>query len=374
MFRQSDTQKIIFSGGGSGGPVIPLLAVAEELLRDGMDRVEFIFVGTHDGPERAMVADFNQDYAPMRFIPLISGKWRRYFSWLNFLDIFKVAVAFFISLKIIFQERPSVVISAGGFVSVPLVWAAALFRVPIIIHQQDLRPGLANRLMAPFAQHISVTFEKSLSDYGHRAVHIGNPTRSLKIDAAEIEAVKKKFNLLPELPLLLVSGGGTGATGINRLLFAAASELGKFCQIIHIVGPGKKSDNPPDATNYQFWEILPHRDFLSLLILADLVVSRAGLASLSELSVYHKAVIMIPMPCSHQEDNAALAEASGSALVLHQAGLSAEALTAEIKNLLADQQRLRALQLNISNLIKAGAVTALANLIRETLPSVNKKI
>ena len=148
----------MFSGGGTGGPVTPLLAVASELLRDDKN-LNLIFVGTKTGPVEELIDKFKD--GKIKFITIPSGKLRRYFSLQNFLDLFKIISAFFKSLKVLRNERPDLVISAGGFVSVPLVWAAAAKNIPILIHQQDMRAGLANKLMAPFARVITVTFEKS---------------------------------------------------------------------------------------------------------------------------------------------------------------------------------------------------------------------
>ena len=157
---------IIFSGGGTGGSVAPLLAVAEELLQEAgaSSGPRLIFIGTKNGPEKEMVASFNAEIGKMEFLSLISGKWRRYFSIHNLLDIFKVVAAWFRSFGLLAKYHPDLVISAGAFVSVPLVWAAAAKNIPVLIHQQDLRPGLANKLMAPWARVITVVFEKSLID------------------------------------------------------------------------------------------------------------------------------------------------------------------------------------------------------------------
>ena len=154
-------KKIMLSGGGTGGSVTPLLSLAEELIKEDKD-IDLSFVGAKNGPEKELIAGFKGK--EIRFLTLPSGKLRRYFSAANFFDIFKIIGAFFKSLAVLRQERPAIVISAGSFVSVPLVWAAACRRIPILIHQQDIRPGLANKLMAPFARVITVTFEKSLID------------------------------------------------------------------------------------------------------------------------------------------------------------------------------------------------------------------
>ncbi|MCX6798263.1 MAG: glycosyltransferase, partial [Candidatus Falkowbacteria bacterium] len=190
--------RIILSGGGTMGSVTPLLVLAEELK----NRYDFIFVGTRHGVERGIVTKL--DY--LKYKPLISGKWRRYFSLYNFLDLFKVKIAFWQSLWFLRKVRPALVISAGAYVSVPLAWAAYFLKIPVLIHQQDIRPGFANRLMAKTAKIITVTFKKSLADYGAKAVWVGNPYKDLKRENSE--RIVAAFRLKENLPLVLALGGG----------------------------------------------------------------------------------------------------------------------------------------------------------------------
>ena len=159
--------KIMLTGGGTGGSVSPLLAVVDELKKQG-DYYSFVWVGTKKGPEKFMV-----EREGIKFITIANGKLRRYFCLQNFIDPFKIIFGFFQSIKILNKERPKIVMSAGGFVSVPAVWAAGLLRIPVLIHQLDARPGLANKLMAPFASVVTTTFEKSVNDYGNKAEWIG---------------------------------------------------------------------------------------------------------------------------------------------------------------------------------------------------------
>lgn len=371
MNKDNNIRKtVLLTGGGTGGSVTPLLAVAEELWRtnQGSD-LKLIFVGNHRGPEREMVATFNANIGEMKFIPLISGKWRRYFSLQNFFDVFKIIVAYFQSFVLLRRERPKIIISAGGFVSVPLVWAAARKKIPILIHQQDVRPGLANKLMAPFARVITVTFEKSLLDYGAKAVWIGNPIKLLSTTDQElrIKAVKNKYNLRESQPLVLVTGGGTGAVAINDLIFGAVPELIKFCQVLHLTGSGKLSPEINHSTYYQALEMVTHQDFLELMLVAEVVVSRCGLASLTELSALSKPAILIPLPESHQEDNAAVFDRAAAAVVLSQNELTPEILMAEIKRVLGDQSLKEKLKNNIAKVIKRGAVQNLTGIIGEIL-------
>ena len=165
--------KLLFTGGGTLGSVMPLLAVLEELkLRDpGLD---FLWVGTGKGPEKQIV-----ETGGAHFKSIISTKLRRYFDARNFFAPFFIVLAFFQSFFLLRKERPSIVVSAGGFVGLPLIWAAWCQKIPILIHQEDAIPGLANRLAAPFAKKITVTFPKSADAYPkNKTAILGNPVRA----------------------------------------------------------------------------------------------------------------------------------------------------------------------------------------------------
>jgi len=371
MAENIKTRKIMLSGGGSGGPVAPLLVLAEELLKDNSG-LEIIFVGTSYGPERKMISTFSEHQKKIKFIPIISGKWRRYFSIYNFLDVFKIIMAFFQSLFILLLEKPNLVISAGGFVSVPLVWAAHFINIPILIHQQDVRPGLANRLMSKMARVITVTFEKSLLDYGAKAVLVGNPTKKIIINEnnGALQELREKYHLDKNQAFLFIFGGMTGALGINNLVFKSRDELIKQFQIIHLCGRGKfphpESKNYSDY-QYQVFESLNNNDFLSLISIADLIVSRAGLGSLSDLSVLEKPAIIIPIPDSHQEDNAEMLTQTGAALVLSQKELTPEKFVLEIEKLFVDKARQERMRNNIKKIIKPGAGEKLAGIVWEII-------
>lgn len=360
----------MFSGGGTGGSVTPLLAVAEELSRaDSAHRWRFIFVGTKNGPEKDLVAAFNRERGEMRFTTLIGGKWRRYFSVHNLLDIFKIIAAWFKSFSLLAAYRPDVLISAGAFVSVPLVWAAACRKIPILIHQQDVRPGLANKLMAPFARAVTVTFEKSLLDYGPGAIWVGNPVGRTQFRAGvdQLRVLQERYGLSAVRPLVLVIGGGTGATAINRLVSVGAGELTEFCQIVHLTGKGKAALAGAKRAGYQVLEFLPNEEVLALMSLADLVISRCGLATLSELAFLRKAAILIPLPHSHQEDNAAVFARAGGAIVCPQEELTPDKLVAEVRQALSDQSRRQTLANNIGKIMKPGAAETIAALIWEII-------
>ena len=357
---------IVFTGGGTGGSVTPLLAVFEELIKDE-ESLEFVFIGTHNGPEAELIKSFS--LAPLKFIPISGGKWRRYFSFSNFTDSFKIISGFFQARKILNQYQPSLVVSAGSFVSVPVVLAAALKKIPVMIHQQDVRPGLANKLMAPFARVISVTFEKSLLDYGPRAILVGNPIKDLSDYKNKVATVKEKYHLNLNQPLVLAIGGGTGSSALNNLILEAAPSLNNFCQLVILSGRGKSpvATESLSKTNYQVFEFLPHEEILSLMAAADLVVSRCGLGVLTELAALNKAAILLPIPHSHQEDNATLFNKASAAIILDQNNLSADDLSKAIKNTLADPSLKENLSRRIGQVIRPGAAAKLAGIIWEIL-------
>lgn len=334
------------------GPVTPLLVLAEDLR----DRYDFVFVGTYRGVERSVV----EGVSYLSYRPLLSGKWRRYFSLANLLDVFKIVIAFFQSFYILLKERPVLVISAGAYVSVPLAWSAYFLRIPVLIHQQDVRSGLANRLMARAAQIITVTFEKSLADYGSRALWVGNPCRQMP--AGDLAKIVEAFQLKEDRPLLLALGGGTGSKSLNRLVSSSLSELSSVCQIVHITGRDKQTGQSL-GDNYQVYEFLSHDKLLALISRADLVVSRAGLGILTELAHFAKPVILVPMPGSHQEDNAEFFKDQGAALVLNKDDLNPERFSSLVAKVLADQSLRDDLSKNIKTVLPKGAEESLRMII-----------
>lgn len=364
MNQNKNKQKIILSGGGTGGSVTPLLAIARELFKN--QESDLLFIGSENGPESELIYEFQKEFPELRFKTFLSGKLRRYFSWSNFTDLFKIVLAFFKYFSLLREEKPDLIISAGSFVSVPLVWAAAIKNIPILIHQQDIRPGLANKLMAPFAKIITVSFEKSLSDYGAKAVWTGNPAVVLNTKNNEIVSneFRKKYKLENHLPFVLIVGGGTGARAINELTVNSLEALTEFCEVVHVTGKGKLLENNFHNSLYHSFDFLPHQDLLNLMSMAELVVSRAGLGFLTELSVLEKASIIIPIPNSHQEDNAVIFKSAQAAVVLDQLSLSSIRFTAEIKNVLFNKELKFNLKKEIGKIMKQGAAQEICQIIK----------
>lgn len=326
--RQSDEKTLfLLTGGGTAGSVTPLLAIAETLKKDRPE-LQLTWLGTVGGPEKDLVKEAGID-----FKAISSGKLRRYWSIENFIDLFKIFFGFLEALFFIYQNKPKLVVSAGSFVSVPVVWAARLFRVPVVIEQLDYRPGLANKLMSLAANEVLVTFEKSCLDYGSKAVWLGAPIREkfYQVD----KKVQTPWHFSQEKPVVLIFGGGTGAAGINRLVDDQLNEITKLANVIHLTGRGKGETE--SRRDYYRTDFLEQKLMFAAYHEAHLVVARAGLGTLIELAAFKKSSLIIPMPNSHQLDNAKVIEEADAAVVALEKDLDKGQLSSWIEKILTNK-------------------------------------
>lgn len=327
--------KIIFSGGGTLGPVTPLLHIYK-VCKERYPDAEFAWVGTKNGPEREVI-----EKAGMPFFMIGAGKWRRYFSWANFGDIFRIIVAFFQSLILVWQEKPDLMISAGGFVSVPLHWAATLLGVPSWIHQQDVRPGLAMKIMAPCADKITTALEETTRFFSKRkTVWLGNPARDLSCD--NLEEARNFFGFAPGQRVIFALGGGTGSITVNQMILEALPSWPKDWQVIHLVGkerPGDLSERAAKTfSNYHVYKFFTH-EMSYAYALADIVIARAGFGTLTELAALKKCAIIVPMTGTHQEENAQFFASRQAIVALHGQLESGYRLAGETKDLMDHPER-----------------------------------
>lgn len=305
--------KILFSGGGTLGPVTPLLAM-KEMITEAYPDAQFVWIGTADGPERELVERNN-----IQFNTIAAGKLRRYASLGNIVDIYHITAGFFQALRIIKKEKPDLCISAGGFVSVPVHLAASIRGIPTWIHQQDIRPGLANKLMAPVARIITTATESSLR-YFSQAVWLGNPVRSALLSVNDRKKAQSRFGLSGQLPVIFVTGGGTGSQRINELVVESLPFLQGRAEIIHLTGKDRSQVSVQKAEQ-QYAGYHPYQFFTDEMrdayAAADIVVSRGGFGTSAELAALKKPTIFIPIP-GHQTDNVLFFEKSGAAIVFDQ--------------------------------------------------------
>jgi UDP-N-acetylglucosamine--N-acetylmuramyl-(pentapeptide) pyrophosphoryl-undecaprenol N-acetylglucosamine transferase len=255
------------------------------------------------------------------------------------------------SFLIIRTVKPDIIISAGGFMAVPLIWVSTLFRIKVMIHQQDIVPSLTNRLVQSCAHIITVAFEESLKDFPQaKTIWTGNPVRS-EIEQGSPSAAYSLFGLTQGMQTILVLGGGTSSFFLNALIGDAKSELTKFCQIIHVHG-GK---NPPEPSErYLPIEFLRER-LKEAYAVSDIVISRAGLSTLTELAYLAKPTILIPLADTHQEQNAEYFGKRGAAVVLKQEDATPSVFVSEIKQLLLSAEKRMQLSASIHTLMKPDA-------------------
>jgi UDP-N-acetylglucosamine--N-acetylmuramyl-(pentapeptide) pyrophosphoryl-undecaprenol N-acetylglucosamine transferase len=306
--------KIMFSGGGTLGPVVPLLAIAE-IYKKHDPHVEFFWVGTVHGPEKELVNEYN-----IPFFTIISGKLRRYISFWNIVDIFKITLGFFQSLFLLWQKKPDLLITVGGFVSVPLHFAAFALGIPAWVHQQDAQVGLANKLMSYTAVKITTALRDSQAAFPEdKTEWIGNPVRDLSVK--NIHDSYPKFGIPEGVPVILAMGGGTGSATINKLILEALPAWPRDWHVIHLVGRERPRELQENATsvfpNYHVYQFLKG-DIKDAYAIADIIIARAGFASITELAALGKAAILVPMSDTHQEVNTKLLSENKAAIVLDE--------------------------------------------------------
>lgn len=323
-------KRIFFSGGGTLGSVMPLLALWEELRKD----YDCFWVGSLRGIEKEYIKE-----RKIKYLGIPSGKIRKYFSFKNFLAPIFVIAGLKISFLTCLFYRPKLIIVSGSFISVPLVWAGWLLKIPIIVHQEDIRIGLAGKLTFPLARKITSAFENRPKG----AIWIGNPIRKIFYNINTKKA-KERFKKT-SLPLVLVLGGGLGSEKINNELLRIASKINDKCEILDITGKGKKKE--VDIKNYKQIETLDE-DFADVLAVADIVVSRAGASTLSELSFLGKPVILIPLESVGQKENAMHFVKKDAAIIIEEKDL--EKLEGMILNLLKDKKKQEKLKKNIKKM------------------------
>lgn len=317
---------ILCVGGGTLGSVSPLLAVAED-ARDRKAGHDVRFWGTMSGPERAVV-----ESAGFAFAPVYCGKMRRYFSWENFVAPFLTLIGLGQSWRRLGQWRPDVVLAAGSFAAVPVVWAAWLRRVPVVVHHQDVAVGLANRLMFPFARVVTTVFG-GRSKLPRRAVVTGNPVRQpfrTPLSEEERAATRQLLGLEPDLPVVVIVGGSSGASSLNNLTICSLPMLRDFCQVLHVTGAGKDM-LLGQHSGYHAVPFIAEADAMAeALSVATVVVSRAGMGSLSELSALGATAVLVPLP-GHQQLNAAWVANAGGASVVDQSTATCESFAATVR-------------------------------------------
>ena len=328
-------RKIVLTGGGTLGHVTPHLALIPHLQAAGY---EIHYIGTENGME-----------APkMRAVPGVtyhavkSGKLRRYHSWQNFTDPFRVIAGAFQSARLMGVIKPDVVFSKGGFVAVPVVFGAWLHRIPVLCHESDLTPGLANKLCRPFAKKFATTFPECAEALGTKAEMTGTPLRPELFEGSREEGLRL-FGFDGSRPVLLMMGGSSGAQSVNKALRDALPRLTGTFDVAHICGNGNLEESLEGIPGYAQKEFLDE-ELPDALAAADLVLSRAGANALGEFQHLGRPMLLVPYPKGASRGdqilNARSLEKRGLCHVLMQEDMTAETLADALTETWADRERL----------------------------------
>ncbi len=321
----------VFTGGGTAGHVLPAVPVMRALQRRG---VEVVFIGGADGLERRYLEGLDD----VRFFGIASGKLRRYWSWRNLTDVARVLRGVWQSLRLIGRIRPAVIFSKGGHLSFPVVLAARMRGIPVVAHESDFSPGLANRLAMPFLDALCTSFPmRRPGSLRGELVHTGSPVRP-ELLAGSAARGRKLVQAPAGRPVVLVTGGSLGADALNEVVAEAAPELVRECCLVHVCGPGKRIG--PHLPGYRQYEFVGP-DWGDMLAAADLVVSRAGSNTLFELLSLGKPNLLIPLPArasrGDQIQNADYAAEAGYSRVIQQEQLDASTLVNAVLGMLSEK-------------------------------------
>ncbi|MFW7377866.1 MAG: undecaprenyldiphospho-muramoylpentapeptide beta-N-acetylglucosaminyltransferase [Oligoflexus sp.] len=358
MSSQDQNLKIVLTGGGTAGHVMPHIALLPYFKQNNLTP---IYIGSK-GIEKTLI-----EKQGVPFYQIQVGKLRRYFSIENLTDIFRLIIGLFQSFFLLVKIRPHIVYSKGGFVSVPVAIAAKLLNIPVVTHESDLTPGLANKIIAKFSTLILYSFPDTAPYlHGKAAKLVGIPVRQdlLAGDAARGKAISG-FDPQSQLPTILVMGGSLGAQRINDALAKALPELSQHFQIIHITGKGKAISPAVGQKNYKNFEFL-NEELKDVMAAADLIISRSGANSIFEFLRLAKPMILIPLEIGSrgdQVDNAECFEKHGLALVLREKELNEHSLLAAIHKLRSKQQLVKSHEFpeNPEKLIMDSLQTCLRN-------------
>lgn len=319
---------IMFTGGGTAGHVMVNLALIPKFLKDGW---QVSYIGSKDGIEKTLINNIDE----VTYYPISTGKLRRYMSLENFKDPFRVVKGILQAWKIIGKVKPNIIFSKGGFVSVPVILAAKLRRIPTIIHESDVTPGLANKLSIPFTKHVLTTFPETKQYLpADKTIHVGAVIRDELFKGNKNEGMKlTTFN--EGKPVLLVMGGSAGSQKINAIIRDSLQDLLKTYQIVHVCGKGEVDHSLQQEGYIQFEYI--HEELKHIFAMTDYVVSRAGANAIFEFLALKIPMLLIPLSLAasrgDQIDNAKSFVKQNFALVLEEENLTSETLLEYLRNL-----------------------------------------
>lgn len=326
-------KKIVLTGGGTAGHVTPNIALLPSLKAAGY---EVSYMGSYDGIEKKLIADFDIPYTGIS-----TGKFRRYLDIRNLTDPFRVIKGYGEAKKHLKALQPDVVFSKGGFVSVPVVRAAASLHIPCIIHESDMTPGLANKLCIPVADKICCNFPETMQNMPEgKAVLTGSPIRSELTQGNKVAGLDM-CGFTANKPVIMVIGGSQGAASVNKAVREALPKLLDDFQVVHLCGKGKIDNLYLSTPGYKQFEYIK-AELKDLFAMSDIVISRAGANAICELLALKKPNILIPLPTASSRGdqllNAASFEAQGFSIVINEDDLTTNLLVDKVLELFSNRR------------------------------------
>ncbi len=381
--------KILFTGGGTGGHVFPIVATVREIRRIYPKKdLEFYYVGPKD--EFSLILLSQEDFI---IKTIVSGKIRRYFSnsgpsalqidiqtyWKNFIDIvFKIPFGFLQSFLYLFTIRPDLVFSKGGSGSISVTYSARFLRIPVFLHESDVVPGLSNQVTAKWAKRIFTSFPKTEYFDPERVTVIGNPIRKEILDGNK-EAAVETFNLTLSKPIFLIIGGSQGAETINDFVLRIINDILKDYEVIHVTGALNVKEVSAEAQVMEDKDLdkyyhpvgfLDEEKIKHAYKAADLIISRSGSGSIFEIAAVGKPSVLIPLPSAagdHQSKNAYAYTQTGAGMVIEQENLTPNFFMENIQLLFLHPEKLKEMSDAALAFAKPLAARAMAREILEFL-------
>lgn len=328
--------KIVLTGGGTAGHVTPNIALLKGLKEMGFTEIHYI--GSQTGIEKDLIAE----YPEVKYHSIRTGKFRRYLSVKNFTDPFRVIAGYGDAKKLIKEIQPNVVFSKGGFVAVPVVWAAHGLKVPVVAHESDITPGLANKLSKKKASKICLNFPDTLKDIPEPlGVYAGTPIRET-LFSGDREKARKELGF-DRKKVIMIMGGSLGSRAINKAVRGALDELLKKYNIIHLCGKNNLDSALEGLSGYRQFEFVS-KELPDYFALTDIIISRAGANAIHEFLALKKPMLLIPLPLSASRGdqilNAESFQKRGIAKVLEEEKVTQETLLAAVNELEADSGKM----------------------------------
>ncbi len=369
----------MLTGGGTGGHLFPLVAVARKV-------VELSKVGNYGeteiyylGPGLFLESSLEREEMNFHYAILVTGKWRRYFSFRNFIDIFKILIGFIQALWKVWLVMPDVIFSKGGYGSVAAVLAGWLYRIPIILHESDSAPGFANRLLSPFATFIAVSFSEAAKYFpSNKTYFTGEAVRDAFFAPPQPEKERALLHLTTKKPMILVLGGSQGAQKINNTILDILPGLLETVEVVHQTGDENYNSvfnesrvvlegvTGVELISYHPVNFLVEPEYVAAMHSADIVISRSGAGSIFEIAASGRASILIPITDSandHARRNAYTFSSDGRAEVVEEANLTPNLMLSVIASILNDPEKKKKMEQHA----KAFATPDAAKLIAQAL-------